>query len=303
MTPKDAYRSWCAAQPELPVFMQDWWMDAVCTGKDWTAVDLPSGQMMPCLVRKRIGMRYVVMPQQTQIGGLLYAADSPEVVAASIEAQRWDYYYQKYPIGQDWVLGLRAWGFKVKEMITYRIADLSSEEAVVRRFSQNKRRQLKKAATLRVDYSLDPDTFYAFHAANLRARGRTIAYDKPLWDALYRATAAHQAGQIVALRDADERLVAAAFLAYDAHTCYYLIPTHDDTNANGAGARLVLESIRFAATHSQVFDFEGSMIPGVANHYRQFGSEPTVYYSVEKIYNPLFRLLLWGNRLLNRKKT
>ena len=39
-------------------------MDAVCVRKRW---ELIAG--MPCLVRERVGMRFVVMPQQTQIGG------------------------------------------------------------------------------------------------------------------------------------------------------------------------------------------------------------------------------------------
>ena len=36
------------------------------------------------------------------------------------------------------------------------------------------------------------------------------------------------------------------------------------------------------------FDFEGSMIRGVANHYKQFGSTATIYYSVEKYYKWYF---------------
>ena len=114
---------------------------------------------------------------------------------------------------------------------------------------------------------------------------------------------AHQSGKLIGLRDRDGELTAAAFLVYDARTCYYLIPTYDpEKGSNGAGARLVLESIRFASQLHLAFDFEGSMIPGIANHYRQFGSTPTTYFSVEKTYNPLFRLLLLGNRILNRNK-
>ena len=35
MTKKELYREFCKNAPDLPIFMQDWWMDAVCAGKQW----------------------------------------------------------------------------------------------------------------------------------------------------------------------------------------------------------------------------------------------------------------------------
>ena len=63
---REEYRKYCEETPGLPLFMQAWWMDAVCAGKGWEVI---AG--MPCLVRERVGMRFVVMPQETQIGGRL----------------------------------------------------------------------------------------------------------------------------------------------------------------------------------------------------------------------------------------
>lgn len=300
---KDAYRTWCRETIGLPIFMQDWWLDAVCTGKDWDAILLPSGAMMPYLLRKRLGMRFTLMPQHTQIAGYLGNADSPSDIAKAIDALGLAYYYQKFPLNQSWVPELRAYGFTVNEMVTYRITDLSDEKALISRFSENKRRQIKKAAQLIVDTALDADAFYAFHVSCLKKQHKPISYTNSYWQTLYNTCMAHQSGKLIGLRDRDGELTAAAFLVYDAHTCYYLIPTYDpEKGSNGAGARLVLESIRFAAQLHLAFDFEGSMIPGIANHYRQFGTTPTTYFSVEKTYNPLFKLLLWGNSILNRKK-
>ena len=79
---------------------------------------------------------------------------------------------------------------------------------------------------------------------------------------------------------------------------YYLIPCYSLEHKNsGAGALLVLEAIKLAREKQVVFDFEGSMIRGVANHYKQFGSTSTMYYSVEKYYKPLFRLAVWWNKI------
>lgn len=308
MDNKLIYREWCSKQPELPLFMQSWWMEAATEGKEWNAIRLPSGTMIPYLLRKRMGMRYVLMPQQTQIGGYSGKADKAEDIAAAIDNLHLAYYYQKYPIGQTKALELRDYGFTVKEMTTFRIENLQlhnqeEEQALLRTFSENKRRQIKKAASQIVDYGLTADEFYAYHSYCLSLQGKQIAYEKDFWNSLYSACKAHEAGQLIGLRDQDNRLTAAAFVVYDTDTCYYLIPTYDPSlGNNGAGARLVWEAILFAGQHSKHFDFEGSMIPSVAEHYRQFGSEPCTYYSVEKIYNPLFRLLLWANQWRSRKK-
>ena len=36
---------------------------------------------------------------------------------------------------------------------------------------------------------------------------------------------------------------------------------------------------------------------GIANHYKQFGSSPVRYFSVERYYKPLFRLAIWFQKL------
>ena len=83
---------------------------------------------------------------------------------------------------------------------------------------------------------------------------------------------------------------------------YYLItcyaPAHKDS---GAGALLVLEAIKLARQKGVAFDFEGSMIRGVANHYKQFGSTRTLYYSVEKYYKWYFWFANAYNWIRERK--
>ena len=35
MTNKERYIAWAAKREYMPIFMQPWWMDAVCAGKEW----------------------------------------------------------------------------------------------------------------------------------------------------------------------------------------------------------------------------------------------------------------------------
>ncbi len=284
-----------------PLFLEDWWMDAVCVGKHWERI---AG--MPCLLRERAGWRYILMPQQTQIAGATCPPDESkqraQQIADALRERRLDYYFQHFPIGSPLPEQLAELGFTIRPHTTYRIEDLSDLGRVEHGFSENKRRQIRKAAALEV-VTLSPDEFYSFHADCLRRQGKTISYSHAFFHSLDAACNAHNARHILALQDPAGELHAAAYLVYDEQTCYYLIPCYaPQFGSSGAGARIVAESIRFAAKHSCVFDFEGSMIPGVANHYAQFGSTPAFFYEVEKVYNPLFVPVLRAYKWLTRKQ-
>jgi len=300
---KQEYRAYCQNTPDLPVFLKDWWMDAVCTGKRWELI-----ADMPCLIRERAGLRYIVMPQQTQIGGYWSSNQGLEVekvaksIAEALKQQHLGYYYQHFPLGSPIPEKLAKLGFTIRKHTTYRIEDTSNPEAIEHRFSENKRRQIRKAANLQL-VSLEPQQFYAFHKDCLTKQGKQIAYSETFFHALNAACAAHNARQILALQDSAGELHAAVYLVFDKQTCYFLIPCYAPQHgSSGAGARIVAEAVRFASGHGLAFDFEGSMIPGVANHYAQFGSTPAYFYEVERIYNPLFRLLLTVYQLITRKK-
>ena len=316
MTNKEIYRDFCQNTPELPIFMQDWWLDAVCAGKQWDVllcVESADGShvlsvgeqdvqrerivaVLPYLIRKRAWMRYIIMPQMTQIGGAWLREDVAhdvqkveaigQTLVQQLSALQLDYYYQHYPIDSPLVEYLRLQGFKVKERVTYRIEDLSNLDAVINAFSKNKKRQLQKALSLHADYNLNIEDFYRFHMDCLHQQGKAISYSREFLLVLERKTKRLSQSQVLAIRNADEQLLAAAFLVWDKHSMYYLIPCYSPLHKDsGAGALLVLEAIKLARKLGVAFDFEGSMIRGVAQHYKQFGSTPTTYYSVEKYYH------------------
>ena len=83
---------------------------------------------------------------------------------------------------------------------------------------------------------------------------------------------------------------------------YYLLPALllNNGSERGAGARLAVECMRLAQAKHIAFDFEGSMTPSIANHYSQFATTATTYYSITKLYNPAFALLLLLNKLRER---
>ena len=317
MTNKEQYRELCRNTDSLPLFMMDWWMDAVCAGKEWDVLLSCNGNgeiqaALPYLLRKRAWMRYIVMPQQTQIGGIWIdektkmdngkVAEICQDFANQLGQLGLSYYYQHYPIGSPAAEQMQAMDFKIKERITYRIEDLSNLDKVIEAFSKNKKRQLQKALSLHAEMNMGVEDFYRFHTQCLQEQGKQISYSREFLLVLERKAARLKQSQILSICNADNEVLAAAFLVWDAHSMYYLIPCYKPQyKDSGAGALLVLEAIKLARQKGVAFDFEGSMIRGVANHYKQFGSTRTLYYSVEKYYHWYFWFANAINRLRERK--
>ena len=271
MTNKELYRELCLRTSDLPIFMQDWWMDAVCAGKQWDVLLSydSNGNIqaaMPYLIRKKAWMKYIVMPQQTQIGGIWIANDSRDQVTEicqdftrQLENLGLSYYYQHYPIGSPAVDAMCTLGFKTKERVTYRIEDLSDLDKVINAFSKNKKRQLQKALSLHADMSMSVEDFYRFHVQSLQEQGKQISYTREFLLVLHRKTQRLGQSQILSICNADNQVLAAAFLVWDKQSMYYLIPCYDlKYKDSGASALLPLEAIKLARQKGVAFDFEGS---------------------------------------------
>ena len=329
MTNKELYSRFCSLTLDLPIFMQGWWMDAVCAGKQWDVLlcvkvgneyrllknedgEYEIVAVMPYLSRKRAWARYVVMPQMTQIGGIWLREDIRSDVDAQhsicrcfkqqLDAMQLSYYYQHFPLNSSLPVYMADMGFKLKRRVTYRIEDLSDLDAVISRFSKNKKRQLQKALSLHVDYNMHIEDFYRFHMDCLREQGKDISYTREFLLVMERKTSRLNQSQVISICNADNQVLAAAFLVWDNHSMYYLIPCYRmQYKDSGASALLVLEAIKLARQKGVAFDFEGSMIKGVASHYKQFGSTPVPYYSVEKYYHWWFWFAIAYNRLRERK--
>lgn len=252
-------------------------------------------------------MKYLLMPQLTP-----YLSLTTGRADITLATQGLAYCYHQLPPGEEIPKGAEE-NFTIGKRITWRINDISDLDDVQSHFSTNKKRQIKKAADLIVSITfpsvpssknksvlepisaITPEQFYDLHALWLSERGRRITYGREYFQHLAYAAFEHHSAAIISLRKSGKanELYACAFLVFDEATCYYLIPTFNPRYADsGAGARLALESIRFA--HEQgcrIFDFEGgNNSPSIANHYKQFGTTPTEYFTLERYSNPLVKI-------------
>lgn len=305
MTAKEEFIEWAAKQEGLPLFMQPWWMEAVCAGKDWNVLLSRDehGQIvavLPYLFRHKWWMSWIIMPQLTQIGGIWMVRNGGlidddqafdiERVCRDFDQQlrqlNIHYYYQQYPINSRAVPAMRALGYKVRERVTYRIEDLHDMDGVIARFSKNKRRQLQKSLSLHAERGMSAEEFYRFHTNMTQLKKRKMSYSREFLLVCDRKTRRKEQGDIIAIKNADGQIYAAAYLIWDSRCMFYLISAIDPIHRNsGAAELLVLEALKLAREKGVIFDLNSKQNRTQDSHFKQFGATKASYYTVEKSFS------------------
>ena len=305
---KEDYRKLCAAEPTIPIFMQAWWLDALCeTG--WDGVLVSSGEdivaAMPYCLKRRYGFSIVTQPPLTQFLGpwirphvAKYAhqlAFQKEVMNLLIDGlPPFDHF------SQNWHHCLTNWlpfywrGFRQTTRYTYVLADLSDEQALWGGVQENIRREIRKASKrfeLRVRTDLGLEAFLRLNHMTFSRQGRSLPYSDELVRRLDRACEAQTCRAMFMAEDKEGRHHAGVYMVWDKASAYYLMGGgNPELRNSGATSLCMWEAIRHAATVTQRFDFEGSMIEPIERFFRAFGAVQTPYFNIYKTPSPLLAL-------------
>jgi Acetyltransferase (GNAT) domain len=310
MTNKEHYKSLCESEPSIPLFSQHWWMEAVCAERSWDVVLVRNGEeitgTMPYQLSYKYGFRYIFQPMLTQTNGIwikpMIGLNEEEKLSrekaicneaiAAIDALKLSFYRQNFaPAFTNW-LPFYWKGFQQTTRYTYILEDISSPQLCFDQFSYAKRKQINKASGLRLELGLSAQQFFDHHSMTLAAKGEKIFYSQELFTRLHASAAGRGQGQIIALKDDSEKIHAALFIVWDGNSAYNLISSIDPNLASsGASSRVVWEAIQHVSIKTKSFDFEGSMIEGVENSFKQFGGKQTPYFQIWKSDSKLFSLL------------
>lgn len=128
------------------------------------------------------------------------------------------------------------------------------------------------------------------HSLTMKRQGRESSYQKEFIYAFDRTLAERQARKIYLARDSEGNLHSAVYIVFDQNWVYYFFSGTDPQYRKSNFQTVLLgQIIRFACDTGRGFDFEGSMVPGIEQFFREFGPIQTPYFTIHKIYsqNPL----------------
>jgi hypothetical protein len=317
-TDKDLYRELCKGRQDIPLFMQSWWMDAVCNSekKHWNVLLVKvNGTIvgaMPYHELTKFGLKFIIQPQLTQYSGLWIDYPNNQTarqkiffermvisnIILQIKSNNFSFFQQTFHFSfTNWQPFY--WNnFKQTTNYTYIIKDISNPQNVFNNFHKFKQKHIKKAQRdLSVDFNLTPFEFYDFQKETLKIKGDKITYSKELFINIYIKAFERKQGKIIAIKDKENNINSAAFIVWDKYSAYYLISAiHPNFSSSGASSLMVWEAIKYVNDKTIFFDFEGSMIERVARSFEEFGAEQIPYFKIFKTNNLLNKLVNLRNR-------
>ena len=174
-------------------------------------------------------------------------------------------------------------GYRAEVAYTYRLEDLSSEQALWDGLGANIRGYVRKARKqLVVHDDLGLDRFYGVWHDTLTRQGRPAPSRERL-ERIEAACGPRNARAVLFACDSADRIHAVAYVVWDGEVAYYLFSgSRPELRSSGAASLLVWEAIRRAGQVARVFDFEGSMLAPVERFFRDFGGRQTPYLQVSR---------------------
>ena len=309
---KERYKIFCEEHPEIPLFMQHWWMEAASVGKEWDVLFYEENQKIKgCFVYllvKKMGFKFIFQPELTQYGGIWI--DYPpnitpyqklkiekRIMATLIEQidnLKFTYFEQNCHHSVTNWLPFYWKNYKQYTRYTYQIRDLSDLNRCFENFSGHKRRLIRKAQPqLKVRFDTSFDFFYEQASQNAIANRQKLLYSKELFGNIFEKSYERNQSCLLTAFDNNENMHAGIFFVWDSQSAYYLLATiNPKFNDSGAYTLLMWEAIKFSANKVNLFDFEGSIVENIENSYSQFGTIQTPYFHIYKHNSLIFKILI-----------
>lgn len=310
---KEKYRLFCETHSDVPLFLQPWYMDAVCKKNDWWKVFLYEKNneirgVFVCYFTRKAGIKFIIQPMFTQYNGIWLIYDETMSAEEKLSFEKkaitnliqqldntgFDYLNQNFPPNfQNW-LPLFWQGYKQSTRYSYRISDISNPDVCFKNFSYAKQKQIRKARKkLHVSFEMSGEEFYNHLSDYFKARNENVIFSKNLFLKFYDACEKRNQGTVISVVDAEGTVHAALFVVWDANSAYNLISSiHPLHKSSGGSTLVVFEAIKYFSNIVPVFDFEGSMEKNIENSFSQFGTEQLSYFNIKK-YNSLISSLLF----------
>lgn len=302
MTDKERYRLICSKEKSIPIFSQDWWLDAVCGEDEWQVYLVGNGMdikaTIPFEIEEGADGRTIGRIMLTQTNGIwIKYPDGQGIIAKQsyeekivnevcdyLESLGLSRYDQQYHYNFTNYLPFFWRYYKEITRYTYVIEETNNIEIVRQNYSSKLKNVLRKAQkSLCIEAEIDPEDFYRVNQMSFTRQEIEIPYSYEYFYRLFESAKMHNACKLLGVRDEQGNLQSVAMIVWDAMSVYYLLNGTDPEYKNCQGNDLLIDySINEAGKLGLKFDFEGSVIKNVNHAFREFGGIPKPYFRIMK---------------------
>lgn len=311
--PSEAWDTFIMNSPQGGIFHLHGYASIIAPG--WEALIVTEKEkwmaVLPFLPTSKFGFRRSLQPRFSQFWGVCFLPESktsyeslsrkkaildtliPEL--AEIQQIIWHFSPAfEYPLPFFWNK------FSLENRYTFQL-DLSiPKESIHASMASTIRRYLRKGSSLNVEESTDPDILLRLLRLQQKNGHEIIGSNDKDWGTvskLIQYLTSSGNGRMYVVKTTEGSVAAAGLFARFGGIGTYLLGTYDP----GLNNRSAMPTMMWHAICAEqgagmkIFDFEGSMIPGVERFFRRMGGRPVPYLKVER--NELPYLLRWINEL------
>lgn len=262
------------------------------TGEDWDALVLDDyAAVMPLVHRKKYGFSYLFRPTGIQQLGITgEGADDAELVRAFLEAVPSTFKLMDVFTNFANTVDELDKSWKSTEQVNL-ILDLEgSYESIYKRFSSNTKRNLKKAQkhNLSIFEYDSPEVLMRLFRETQGSKYSVSSDFYTKMTHLMHVLIHKKLGRVWTMHDEHNSAVAGVFIMeYKGRATLLFTATSAYGMETHAMTQLINEFLLFRSGHIEVFDFEGSNVPGIHRFYSGFGAREDNYYHLRKNALPI----------------
>jgi len=299
MTNKELYIKTSKEKKGVPLFMQPWWLDVVCT--DWEVAIAKKGEHITGAwaypVEKKVGVTLLRNPMLTPYLGphVFYPNGVKESNMDSFEHETVAELMQQLPDAQVWQLALqpgmkqvglfKKYKLKPQAHQTFLLELKEEEETLLANMKDSARRNIRMAekeieVSSSVEYLKD---LYKFQRNTLIKKGQSLPYSFKYVQKIMDACIANNAATLWVAKSAG-KIQAIVWQVWDDNSSYYFMGGQNhEANSYKAMTLLLWHTIKEAKKRGHtIFDLEGSMDEGVERFFRNFGGDRALYIVLHK---------------------
>jgi len=298
----------------LPIFFQPWWLDATAGENNWdVAIYEKSNEVfgvLPFFCKNKIIFKFLGLPIFSQHLGpwLIYPKGQKSNTKLAFEKEVLTNLINLLPKANVSVVKAHhsiqnilpfVWkGFNSTVKYTYILKDIFNKEPkLLENLSSGTRKNIKKAQKI-VEISESDNVTELFGLIKMtfdRQKIKVPFINNQLLK-LYNCCKEKKSCKILIAKDKQDNIHSGILLVWNNKTVYYLVGGSNPDFRNSEAMSLVMwESIKFASSFANEFDFEGTMVESIERFIRGFGAIQNPYYQLSKV-SPKFLKPLYESR-------